>query len=90
MLGESNVLKNREFHICFVTPENVGVSNASIGVKSGILNNLKYNPKLTAQELATKLNKAKRTIERNIKELREKGIISRIDSDKTGYWKINN
>lgn len=65
---------------------NVGVN---VGVKNDILNNLKDNPSLTTQELATILNKTTRTIERNIRELRENGIISRVGSDKTGYWKVN-
>jgi predicted HTH transcriptional regulator len=69
-----------------VKDENVGVN---VGVKSEILNYLKNNPNLTAQELATMLNKTTRTIERNIKELREKGIITRFGSDKTGNWQIN-
>jgi len=105
VFGEKNVLKNRELHINFVenvgvnnenTSENtinvgvnVGVKDENVGVKKEILNYLKDNPSLTAQELATKLNKTTRTIERNIKELREKGIITRLGSDKTGNWQIN-
>jgi fido (protein-threonine AMPylation protein) len=119
LLGENNILKNRELHISFMTSENanggvndknvpvneekfpvnntnvevnVGVNNKNVGVNVGvkheILNNLENNPNLTAQELAIKLNKTTRTIERNIRELREKGIIARIGSDKTGSWEI--
>jgi ATP-dependent DNA helicase RecG len=80
------MLKNRELRIDFVATKNVGVN---VGVKNDILNNLKDNPNLTVQELATMLNKTTRTIERNIRELREKGIVSRIGSDKTGSWIIN-
>ncbi|MDR2969316.1 MAG: Fic family protein, partial [Tannerellaceae bacterium] len=95
LLKENNILKNRELHVKFIgdakmedfVADNVGVNvGVNIGVKNGILNNLKNNPNLTAQELATKLNKTTRTIERNIRELREKGIISRAGSDKTGHW----
>jgi len=66
--------------------DKVGVN---VGVKNQILNNLKNNPNLTAKELAVILNKSARTIERNIKELREKNIICRVGSDKTGSWQIN-
>jgi len=72
-----------------VKQKNVGVKDVNVGVKKEILNYLKNNPNLTAQELAKMLNKTTRTIERNIKELREKGIITRLGSDKTGSWKIN-
>ena len=97
LLNENNILKNRELHIHFVATENVGVNvgvkqenvGVKIGLKDEILNNIKNNPNLTAQELAIKLNKTTRTIERNIRELREKSIISRVGSDKTGNWKIN-
>ena len=39
--------------------------------------------------MAQKLLKPVRTIENNISQLKEKGLISRIGSKKTGYWKIN-
>ena len=68
-----------------VNDKNVGVY---VGVKKEILLHLKKNPKITAQELSTELKKSTRTIERNIRELREKNIISRVGSDKTGFWKI--
>jgi predicted HTH transcriptional regulator len=105
VFGEKNMLKNQELHINFVenvgvnnenTSENttnvgvkVGVKDKNLGIKKEILNYLKDNSSLTAQKLATKLNKTTRTIERNIKELREKGIITRLGSDKTGNWQIN-
>ena len=92
LLNEKNILKNRELHIHFEINENVEVIDSnvwvSVGVKKEILIHLTNNPKLTIQELSVKLKKSTRTIERNIRELREKNIISRIGSDKTGFWKI--
>jgi len=102
LLNEKNILKNRELHIHFVPTDNVGVNQnvgvnggvnddnvgVYVGVKKEIIIHLKNNPKLTVQELSIKLNKSTRTIERNIRELREKNIISRVGSDKTGFWKI--
>jgi Fic family protein len=55
---------------------------------NGIVNLLKTNPNITLDELAIKLNKSRRTITRNIKKLQEDGIISRIGSDKKGYWQV--
>lgn len=49
---------------------------------------IKANPKITLDELAHKLNKSRRTVTRIIKKLQETGIISRIGSDKTGFWKL--
>jgi len=40
-------------------------------------------------EMAEKLNVSKRTIEREVKQLRETGRIERIGSKRFGYWKIN-
>ena len=57
---------------------------------NGTVNFIKANPKITLDELALKLNKSRRTISRMIKKLQEEGIISRIGSDKTGYWEVKN
>lgn len=55
---------------------------------NGIVNLIKTYPKITIDDLALKLNKSRRTITRNIKKLQDEGIISRIGSDKAGYWQI--
>ena len=62
--------------------------SVNVGVKAEILQNLKNNPTLSAKELAALLNKTTRTIERNLKDLREQGVLQREGSDKTGIWKI--
>lgn len=64
---------------------NVGVN---VGVKEQILGYLKKEPALTAQELATLLNKTSRTVERHLKELREQGRLKRVGSDKAGHWEV--
>jgi len=43
----------------------------------------------TAEEIRIKLNIGIATVKRKIKMLKEKGIITRLGSDKTGSWKIN-
>jgi Uncharacterized conserved protein len=65
---------------------NVGVN---VGVKKDLLILLKQDPSLTLREIALKLNKSKRTIERYVKELREEGALRRIGSDKDGVWQVN-
>ena len=46
------------------------------------------NNKITADEIAGKLQLTKRSIENYISKLKEKRYIERVRSDKTGYWKI--
>jgi len=46
------------------------------------------NNKITIIEMAKKLSISDTAIGNNIKKMREKGIITRIGSDKTGNWKI--
>ncbi|NTW33065.1 MAG: Fic family protein [Bacteroidetes bacterium] len=58
------------------------------GTVNDTVNLIKANPKITMDELAQKINKSRRTITRIIKKLQEDGIISRIGSDKTGYWEV--
>ena len=44
--------------------------------------------KINAEIIAERLDVNKRTILRDIKELKEAGIVERIGSDKTGEWRI--
>ncbi|MCL2098116.1 MAG: Fic family protein [Bacteroidales bacterium] len=54
-----------------------------------IISLIQENQYIKVFEMAQKLLKPVRTIENNISQLKEKGIISRIGSKKTGHWKIN-
>lgn len=53
-----------------------------------ILALIEQNPSITYEEMTEKTGKSRRTISRLITELKEKNIISRVGSDKTGYWEI--
>jgi fido (protein-threonine AMPylation protein) len=98
VFGENNMLKNRELHIDFMA--NVGVSDTvkqkndtvkaeDDTVNDTVFNLIKENPNITAEEIRIKLNIGIATVKRKIKMLKEKGIITRLGSDKTGSWKIN-
>lgn len=50
---------------------------------------LKQEPDITAKKLSLKTGFSTRKISRMIKELREKGRISRAGSDRKGYWIIH-
>jgi len=54
-----------------------------------IIFNIIKSKNITANNLNLLLNKDLRAIERNIKKLKEKGILQRIVANKGGYWKIN-
>ncbi len=50
---------------------------------------LKNNPNITYPEIVSALEKDRRTVSRNIKKLKELGIIVRIGTNKAGYWQVN-
>ena len=87
LLGEKNVLKNREMHIL------AGTVNDTVKPKIDTVNDtvfslIKQDNKITAIEISERLKVSLSTVRRRIKELREQGIIERIGSDKTGSWKV--
>lgn len=53
-----------------------------------IINLIKMNPNITQNEMAEKLGLTRDGISYNIKNLKDKKIIKRIGSPKTGTWKI--
>jgi len=67
---------------------NVGDVGVNVGVKANIIKFIKDNPSISVKELSNLLNITTRTIERNIKQLKEMGVLERIGSDKTGSWII--
>ncbi len=46
------------------------------------------NPNVTRTDLIKTLDISARTIDRAIKSLKDKGVIERIGSDKTGHWRV--
>ena len=46
------------------------------------------DPSITADNMANKVGVTKRAIEKNIKSLRDMGILAHEGSDKAGYWRI--
>ncbi|NGX43672.1 MAG: hypothetical protein K940chlam7_01971, partial [Chlamydiae bacterium] len=68
-------------------------SNSSLNVPLSELQNLMLveiteNSKISYLELVEKLNKDRRTIGRNIQQLKEMGVLRRVGSKKTGFWEI--
>ena len=55
-----------------------------------MLNLLREDGKLTQKQLAESINKSERTIKTITASLEEKGVITRINVKRFGYWKVNN
>lgn len=55
-----------------------------------IIETIKSNPQCTIDEIAKIALVEKRTIERNVKTLKEKGILERVGAKKDGIWVIKN
>jgi fido (protein-threonine AMPylation protein)/DNA-binding transcriptional ArsR family regulator len=87
LLGENNILQNREMHINY--NDTVKSENGSVkSEKDTVFSLISENKNITATELCERLNMSLSTVRRKIKTLKEAGVIERIGSDKTGYWKI--
>lgn len=69
-----------------------GTLKAENGTLNGTLNKIvqeiKENKYITAEELAEKLGLGVRTIKRKLKELQEQNIILRENGKRDGYWKV--
>ena len=64
------------------------VTEKQDGVEQKLLGVLEQIPDATYLELSKKLNVSRKTVSQKIKQLKEKGVIVRVGSDKKGYWKI--
>ena len=69
-------------------PVNVLVNVPVNQTERQILNLLADDPTLTFEDMSVKIGKTRKTVMRNIQSLKGKGVIERIGSDKSGYWKI--
>ncbi|MCL1918097.1 MAG: putative DNA binding domain-containing protein [Peptococcaceae bacterium] len=82
---------------------NISMPNGIDGIENGIeddidndtkkntdavLNAIRANPHITHNKLSADTGFSVRTIARELKRLRDAGVISRIGSDRSGYWKI--
>lgn len=54
-----------------------------------ILNYIRDNNNITKKQLQEKTQKSKTTVDNTISFLKENGLLERIGSNKTGYWKVN-
>jgi len=93
--GQNHILIKREMYVHYIDLVNtqndpVKEANDLVNdlVKSNILHFIKQNPKAKYIEIANETGYSVSTIKRHIQELKKRGLLERIGSDKTGYWKI--
>ncbi len=58
------------------------------GTRKSIVEIISENPNVTISQIATKLGKNPRGIDKHIQKLREIGIIRRVGGDFGGHWEI--
>jgi fido (protein-threonine AMPylation protein) len=88
LLLKGNIpLKNREMHI-FSDTLNDTVKSRIDTVNDTVFSLIEQNNKITAKEIGERLKMSLSTVRRKINQLREKGKIERIGSDKAGHWKV--
>lgn len=69
---------------------NAGV-NAGVklfATQKAIIQLMRENTQITIKEMASALGKNETTISRNIRQLKDKGIVERVGADKNGSWNI--
>ena len=66
---------------------NVGI-NVGLKRSEQILNLIKENNAITAEEMATIFKVTERTIDRDISALKKQNKIKRVGSKKAGHWEI--
>jgi len=53
-----------------------------------LLDKISENPNITQTELSNILGVTTRAVRKTMKNLKDRGIIERVGSDRKGYWKI--
>jgi ATP-dependent DNA helicase RecG len=64
------------------------VNEVENDVVKHVLNAIRENPSISYRGLANNLSISRATVYRSIKTLREKELIKRVGSDKSGYWQV--
>lgn len=64
------------------------VGNKNISSKGKIMKEMRNNPNVTNKQLSILLGISETAVEKNIKLLKENGMVERVGSKKTGYWKV--
>ena len=66
----------------------VKITTTQETTRDKIIELLKDNPKYTKRDLMSALGKADSTIKEHLSKLKKEGVLQRIGSTKSGYWKV--
>lgn len=91
LLGERNLLDNREMQIKIISEPKVVLKSKKKSKgksKEKILQIIANNPYVTTRELSEITGLSIAGIEKNMRQLKEKGLIRRIGPDKGGHWEV--
>ena len=88
LLGEDNVLSNREMHVAYKEPKEK--ASQVLEREEVILDILRANPSITLDEVAAKIGKSSRTVKTAVKSMQERGIVERVGGKRNGSWKVRN
>jgi len=97
LLDEHHDLKNRIIHIHWgrnqnesgIDPVNDPVNRSLSGTSSMVLEQLQKNPQSTYDDLVAATGLSRATVRRAIRILKDTRAITRIGSDKSGYWRVD-
>ncbi len=85
LLGEKNLLENREMQI---KTDNSAVTKSKEKSKEKILRLISENSNITTQQLSTLSGLSVAGVEKNLRQMKEQELIRRIGPDKGGHWEI--
>ena len=88
--GNSASLKNFLYSTSIVdfSTKNDTVNDTVSSTERAVLDVIKNNTSATYEDIEATVGKSRKTVARAIARLKEKGLISRIGSDKTGRWVV--
>lgn len=96
LLGEDNELKNRYVHIRYSEDAVMNVTqkvtvNVTVKLTANqrkIVEEISRNPFITQEELAVIVGITRKSINENMKKLKQNGFVKRVGADKNGHWEI--
>ena len=85
-ISQNHIIVTIPFEKTVIESINVGVNVGNL--EKSILELILLDPTINAERISKSIKKSKRTAERYLKDLQEKGYLKREGSDKKGHWKI--
>lgn len=83
LLGEKNILQNKELHI-----STIGTIDSNTSRETRIKKVIKENPYITTDQLSKEIGVSLRTIKNIIKAMEINKQIKRVNGKRYGYWKV--